>query len=159
MYFDSFDCASWVLRAFNEMAHVGAKFNPNIKLNYTRINLYTDTPIFLGNQSVIQRNATLMNNLTKFYSHFQKRATNLDIIEEILEDLVSVFINKEPFYFYFNSEYWLLPLKSPHVKFTYFVTPLPGGQVKYSGRDRYRMDVNGYRSSLKHKQRKKYLVH
>ncbi|CAF0703185.1 unnamed protein product [Brachionus calyciflorus] len=124
MYFDSFDCASWVLRAFDSLYDVGAKFDPKVKLNYTRLNLYSHEPQLIGNYSQIinSKNQTLINDIRSFYKTFQKRG---DYLEQFVEAYTEIFIKKE-FYFYYNDLYWYLSLKEPFVKISYYNIPLPG---------------------------------
>ena len=125
MYFDSFDCASWVLRAFDNLYDFGAKFDPNVKLNYTRLNLYTEEPILIGSYSDIfnSKNQTLINDVVKFYKDFQK--PNKDFLPQFL-DIFTYFTVLKRFYFFYNQVYWLLHLKSPYIGITYDYIPLPG---------------------------------
>ena len=124
MWFDSFDCASWVLRAFQEFGKLGVKFDQSVKLNYTRINLFSDMPKYLGNQSVVFSNQTLKKDIMKFYSKFQAHVIGPLLIEHLVSALEEILIENK-FYFFYNEEYWFLPMKSPHVKLTYNEIPLP----------------------------------
>lgn len=124
MWFDSFDCASWVLRAFQEFGKLGVKFDQTVKLNYTRINLFSDMPKYLGNQSMVFANKTLGNDIMKFYSKFQAHVAGPLLIEHLISALEEILIQNK-FYFFYNEEYWFLPMKSPHVKLTYNEIPLP----------------------------------
>ena len=122
MFFDSFDCASWTLRAVKQMYLIGAKFDTSINLNYTRLNLYGQEPKLLGNFSEVVKNTTLVADMREFYSFVQKRS---DYLEQLLEIYIE-FTVKKKFYFYFNGVYWFIELKAPFVKITYDRIPLPG---------------------------------
>jgi len=124
MWFDSFDCASFVIRAFQELANIGTKFNQSVHLNYTRINLYSEAPIFLGNETVVRANESLYQNITSFYSKFQSHQSYKDLVTHLIEAYVEIF-KDDVFYFFFNYEYWLLPMKKPYIKLTYLEKPLP----------------------------------
>jgi hypothetical protein len=106
------------------MGTLGVKFNHSVKLNYTRINLYSDTPKYLGNASVVFANKTLKTDIMKFYSKFQAHVASPLLIEHLISALEEIFIDNK-FYFFYNEEYWFLPMKSPHVKLTYEEIPLP----------------------------------
>jgi len=125
MYFDSFDCASWVLRAFDSLYTFGARFDPEAKLNYTRLNLYSYEPILIGTYSDIfnSKNETLIDDVVKFYKDFQK--PNKEFLPQFL-DIFTYFTVLKRFYFYYNEKYWLLNLKSPYVNISYDNIPLPG---------------------------------
>lgn len=103
---------------------MGAKFDENVKLNYTRLNLYSHTPLLIGNYSQIinSKNETLINGIREFYKTFQKRS---DYLEQFTEAFTEIFVKKE-FYFYYNDLYWYLTLKEPSIKITYYNIPLPG---------------------------------
>lgn len=124
MWFDSFDCASWVLRAFQEFGKLGVKFDQTVKLNYTHINLFSDMPKYLGNQSMVFANKTLGKDIMKFYSKFQAHVAGPLLIEHLISALEEILIQNK-FYIFYNEEYWFLPMKSPHVKLTYNEIPLP----------------------------------
>ncbi|KAH3832408.1 hypothetical protein DPMN_105694 [Dreissena polymorpha] len=124
MWFDSFDCASFVLRAFQKLADVGAKFNQSVRLNYTRINLYSDQPVYLGNETVVKADQSLYKNITDFYKKFQSHQSYQDLLTHLVEAYIEVF-DQQQFYFFYNFEYWFLPMKSPFIKLTYLEVPLP----------------------------------
>lgn len=131
LYFNPFDCASWVIRALAEFGQLGAKFNQSVHLNYTKINLYSAEPYFLGSSKDLfspSANVTMQNHakdIVKFYSKFQSKKSYVELLIEILEDILDIFEEKQPFYLYYNDAYWLLKLKSPIAKLTYDETPLP----------------------------------
>lgn len=70
MWFDFFDCVSWVLRVFQEFGKLGVKFDQTVKLNYIRINLFLDMLKYLGNQFMVFVNKILGNDIMKFYLKF-----------------------------------------------------------------------------------------
>ncbi|KAJ8300600.1 hypothetical protein KUTeg_022119 [Tegillarca granosa] len=127
-YFYPFDCASWVLRAFEEMGTLGVQFNQSIKLNYTRITLYSDEPQCLGNATDIfdprGKSHKWKKDILYFYSNFQPHLPLEETIEEIINTLVNVFV-LDVFFLYYNSEYWLLPMIKPFVALSYELVPLP----------------------------------
>ena len=126
MYFDSFDCASWVLRAFDTIYSLGGKFEENIQLNYTRLNLYSHEPELIGSYDDIIKsgNKTLITDIQKFYHSFQK--PNKDhFIEQAISIYNYIEVSKR-FYFYYNELYWYLQVKQPSIKVTYYPIPLPG---------------------------------
>ena len=128
MWFDSFDCASWVLRAFKQIASLGGKFNQSVKLNYTRIHLYSKGPLFLGDAHTVfgpGANKTRANDILKFYQNFQSHQN----VEHILESLMNIYLDIKflhKFYFFYNFEYWYLPLVDPYIRLSYNEVPLPG---------------------------------
>ncbi|XP_052796114.1 ceroid-lipofuscinosis neuronal protein 5 homolog [Mya arenaria] len=124
MWFDSFDCASFVIRAFQELANLGTEFNQSVHLNYTRINLYSDKPVYLGNDTVVKANESLYQNITDFYKKFQSHQSFQDLMTHLIEGYDEVF-EDHMFYLYYNFEYWFLPMKQPYMKLTYFEKPLP----------------------------------
>ncbi|XP_060064389.1 ceroid-lipofuscinosis neuronal protein 5 homolog [Ylistrum balloti] len=129
MWFDAFDCASWVLRAFQQLSVVGAKFDQSVKLNYTRIHLYAEQPIYLGNETEIfgkKGNVSLAKDMLNFYKDFQKNVSDARMVLNLLDALLYIF-DKDKFYLYYNSAYWLLHMKKPFVGLTYNQVPLPGG--------------------------------
>lgn len=127
MYFDSFDCASWTLRAFEQMYSYGARFDPSVHLNYTRLNLYGYEPILIGDFSRVATNSTLLADMIEFYSFFQKPDSR-NFVQQLEHILNEILVRRE-FYFYYNSMYWFIKLKAPFVKITYYPIPLPGTQI------------------------------
>ncbi|KAL3878274.1 hypothetical protein ACJMK2_030639 [Sinanodonta woodiana] len=128
MWFDSYDCASFVLRAFDELYALGATFNHSVHLNYTRIHLYSHEPQYLGNASVVfgpGANKTLVKDIIEFYAKFQSHQSMKDLLEHLIEAYIEIFKDGK-FYFFYNFEYWFLPMKSPYMKLTYYEIPLPG---------------------------------
>jgi ceroid-lipofuscinosis neuronal protein 5 len=110
-------------RALDQLYLFGAKFDASVSLNYTRLNLYGNEPIFLGNFSyIIANNQTLAGEIVNFYKDFQKRT---DYIEQLLEIYNEIVVKKE-FYFYFNRVYWFIKLKAPYIRISYNKVPLPG---------------------------------
>jgi ceroid-lipofuscinosis neuronal protein 5 len=128
MYFDSFDCASWVLRAFDAIYELGGRFDEKITLNYTRLNIYSYEPVKIGTYDDIinSKNQTLIDDIRKFYRDFQKPKTNF--LQQFLDIFNYIEVSKT-FYFYYNELYWLLPIKSPSIKVTYYPIPLPGTKL------------------------------
>ena len=124
MWFDAFDCASFVLRAFQELANLGTKFNESINLNYTRIHLYSDEPQYLGDMSIVKTNKTLAGEITDFYKRFQSHQNFAALVTHMIEAYEEIF-KKNKFYFFYNYEYWFLPMKAPYIKLTYLDVPLP----------------------------------
>lgn len=109
------------------MYAVGAKFDPSVSLNYTRLSLYSNEPQVLGNYSQIfsSNNQTLINNILDFFKIFQKQTGYVDLIEQAIKAYSELTVRKE-FYFFYNDLYWYLPLKQPYVHITYNKVPLPG---------------------------------
>ena len=129
MWFDAFDCASFVLRAFQELANLGTKFNESVHLNYTRIHLYSDEPQYLGDMSLVKSNNTLAAEVIDFYRKFQSHQNFTELLKHMIEAYEEVFEDKK-FYFFFNYEYWFLPMKPPYIKLTYLEVPLPKANPK-----------------------------
>ncbi|XP_046332644.2 ceroid-lipofuscinosis neuronal protein 5-like [Haliotis rufescens] len=130
MWFDSFDCASFVLRAFQKIGDLGGKFNNSVHLNYTRIHLYSNEPQYLGNASTLfgpGQNQTLVNDMLAFYGHFQSHQSIGHLMESLAEAYEEVYTSHR-FYFFYNFEYWFLPMVEPYIKLTYYDVPLPGTQ-------------------------------
>ncbi len=108
-------------RAFDKLYDLGAQFDQTVSLNYTKLYLYAEKPLLIGNYTQIVSDSTLKNIVMNFYSHYQK-LKNFDQIKEIFDD----FTVKKAFYFFYNNLYWYLPLKEPFISFTYDKIPLPG---------------------------------
>lgn len=125
MYFDSYDCASFVIRALNKLYYYGAEILPNIHLNYTRINLYSYEPEILGTYDQIVQNQTLHRDFINFYREFDsKKPTKGDWIKSLIEIYETFFLSKR-FYFYFNDVYWYLRLKRPTpIKISFYEIPI-----------------------------------
>lgn len=63
--------------------------------------------------------------LMKFYANFTPMSASLTFAEHLLKIFEYVALEEE-FYFYFNEQYWFLPMKSPFAKITYRSIALPG---------------------------------
>lgn len=125
-WFSPYDCANYPFRMFQELARLGAKFNP-VNTYYTFFSLISDMPVYLGNASSIfgpAGNQTLAADMVKFYSNFQAHQSLLEYILHAIEAGIDIFEDHK-FYYYFNSEYWLVPVKKPFVSITYELVPLP----------------------------------
>lgn len=120
-----------MIRALAEFGLLGAKFNQSVHLNYTKINLYSEEPIYLGSTDEIfniQANdsmKTIAKNIYNFYKKFQSQKTSIALALEILQDLVDIYVNHDPFYLYYNDAYWLLKLQDKIALLTYEETALP----------------------------------
>ncbi|CAG5121894.1 unnamed protein product [Candidula unifasciata] len=125
VWFDPFDCASWVLRAFDTLGSAGAKFNQSVQLNYTKIVLYSKEPIYVGNSSTIYNDTSTLSDLYQFYTYFQGSKSFAQVLENLLK-YMEWFIETDTFYLFYNDEYWKLQLVYPFIKLTYDEVPLPG---------------------------------
>ncbi|CAF4114885.1 unnamed protein product, partial [Rotaria sordida] len=125
IYFDSYDCASFVIRGLNQLYRYGAEILPNIHLNYTRINLYAYEPQLLGTYNQIIQNKTLHKDFINFYREFDsKKPTTEDWIKSLLEIYETFFISRR-FYLYFNNVYWYMRLKeTTPLKITFYEIPI-----------------------------------
>lgn len=110
MYFDSYDCASFVIRGLDQLKSFGANFQSSVRLNYTRINLYSYEPQLLGTYDQIMANQSLHEDFLHFYRSFDKsKPTTDDWLTSLLE-IYSTFFVDQRFYFYYNNVYWYLKL-------------------------------------------------
>lgn len=126
-WFAPHECANYVMRLFQKMSSLGAKFT-DYKVNYTFLTLYSDMPQHLGNESSIfgpQGNKTLAANMMEFYSYFQAHQPILHLLESLVHIFDYIVLKKE-YYFYFNSQYWLLPMKDPYMRVSYEYVPFDG---------------------------------
>ena len=117
-WFGPVDCASYVQKFFCQAAKYGAKFVEDYLPDYTYITLYSNEPKLLGNASQIfgaDGDKDLAEDIRAFYSHFRAHQPTLKFVESIIDILDYVLIKKE-FYFFFNEQYWLLPMKEPFLK-------------------------------------------
>ncbi len=106
----------------------GAEFDTSVSLNYTRLNMYGKEPILLGNYTEIRRDKVLLENLTEFYTFFQKPSSN---VEQLLTQLLGILAElklRKNFYFYYNSMYWYIELVKPYFSITYDKIQLPGAK-------------------------------
>ena len=106
------------------MGELGVKFNKSISLNYTKIELVSEMPIYLGNISVVKNIPELHKELIEFYSLFQPHVKSIKTMEHVLLILYDMLWLKK-FYLYFNYEYWYLPLQYPFIRLSYNNIPLP----------------------------------
>jgi hypothetical protein len=113
MYFDSYDCASFVIRGLNQLYRSGATILPNVTLNYTRLNIYSYEPELLGTYDQIIQNATLHQDFVDFYREFDSKKNGTEEWVVALLDIYETFYIKDRFYLYFNNVYWYLKLKAP----------------------------------------------
>ena len=128
LWFDSWECASWVLRAFDALASFGAKFDPRVHLNYTRMNIYSQQPVLLGNASTIfgeGGDKQVAADIVQFYSLFQSHQSLPQLIVSLLTAFWETVV-EEKFYLFYNEQYWLLPVVKPYFRLTYEEVPLPG---------------------------------
>ena len=125
-WFTPYDCANYVIRMFQYMGtKLSVKFTETYKANYTFVTLYSDMPQFLGNESAIFANggnSTLALKLMDFYRNFQAHQTVWHYLEHLLAVIDYVIVEKV-FYLYYNSAYWLLPMKTPYMRITYEYVP------------------------------------
>jgi len=124
VWFESFDCADFVLRTYTQMASIGVKFNHTVKVNYTDLILYSDEPVRLGTLEQIKLNKTLFEDMVEFFVPLQPQNAIDKVLKEILFMLLDARLLKK-FYFYFNNEYWYLQLHEPYIKITYDTVLLP----------------------------------
>jgi hypothetical protein len=109
-----------------QMYQFGAVFDTSVSLNYTRLNMYGKEPVLLGNYTEIVKNPKLLNELTEFYTFFQKPSSN---VEQLIVQLLGIYEElklRKNFYFYYNSMYWYIDLVEPFFSITYDKIPLPG---------------------------------
>ncbi|KAK3741651.1 hypothetical protein RRG08_011034 [Elysia crispata] len=124
VWFNPFDCASWVLRAFDAMHDLGAEFDQKVHLNYTKVVLYSQQPTLIGNSSTIYNDSKTLDTLVSFYNYFQKRSM-ADIVLHMLEYAAWFELHKK-FYIFYNEQYWELDMVKPYFQLTYDEVPLPG---------------------------------
>lgn len=126
VWFESYDCSTFIQRTYQKMGQIGVTFNNKIKTNYTRIYLYSGEPTFLGNDSIFEPlgNKTLASDIRSFYYPFRPHQSTKELFISFLEIVEWVLLNKV-FYLYYNFEYWLLPMKHPYLRITYDEIPLP----------------------------------
>lgn len=116
-WFTPTDCASYSQKFFCQAAKYGAKFDRSYVPEYTYITLYSDQPKLLGNASQIfgdKGDESVADDLKTFYSYFRAHQPTLQFVENVFHILDYILVEKE-FYFYFNEQYWLLPMKSPYL--------------------------------------------
>ncbi|XP_076467773.1 bis(monoacylglycero)phosphate synthase CLN5-like [Babylonia areolata] len=127
LWFDSWECATWVLRAFQELGQLGAKFNHSVHLKYTRMNIYSKEPTLLGNATTIfgkGGDKQLAADILQFYRLFQSHQSMPHMIVSLLEAFYETVIDGK-FYLFYNEQYWLLHVVEPFFKITYDEVPLP----------------------------------
>jgi len=132
VWFNPFDCASWVIRAFEQMYSLGAEFNQSVHLNYTKISLLTSQePVLIGNATTIydDEHKEKLEALSLFYANFQHEKSYGEMLKHFAEYLTE-FLVDGIFYLYYNEEYYELKLEEPYLALTYDETPLPGAKAK-----------------------------
>ncbi|KAM9802882.1 ceroid-lipofuscinosis neuronal protein 5 [Syngnathus typhle] len=127
MWFESYDCSQFVHRTYRKLRSLGAKLSSRSQTNYTKIYLYSEEPIYLGNDSAIFNQPALKNlatDIRDFYLDFRPHQSLAEFALSMLEAYKKVVIDKS-FYVYYNFEYWRLPMKPPYVQIQYEEVPLP----------------------------------
>jgi ceroid-lipofuscinosis neuronal protein 5 len=125
-WFRPYDCANYPMRLFQQIASMGVKFEDYLP-NYTFFSLIADEPQKLGNASAIfgsGGNASLAAEMRSFYTDFQSHQSFLHFLIHFVEAGFDIF-EEGRFYYYFNSEYWFVPIKKPFIHITYEPIPLP----------------------------------
>ncbi len=128
MYFDSYDCASFVIRGLNQLFKLGAVILPDIHLNYTRLNVYSYEPELLGTYDQIIQNETLHDDFLEFYREFDsKKPSTEEWIVSVLEIYETFFLTRR-FYLYYNEVYWYMKLKETKpLEVTFEEIPITAG--------------------------------
>ncbi len=125
MYFDSYDCASFVIRGLNQLYSLGAVIFSNVTVNYTRLNIYSYEPQLLGTYDQIIQNQTLHDDFLEFYREFDSKKPNTDAWIESLLEIYETFYLARRFYLHYNNVYWYLKLKEQTpVLFTFYEIPI-----------------------------------
>ncbi|XP_061735772.1 ceroid-lipofuscinosis neuronal protein 5 isoform X2 [Nerophis ophidion] len=127
VWFESYDCSQFVQRTYHTLARLGAKLSSRTQTNYTKVYLYSGEPIYLGNDSAIFGQPALRNlaaDIRDFYSMFRAHQSMAELVLSVMEAYKKVVFDKN-FYFYYNFEYWRLPMKPPYLRITYQEVPLP----------------------------------
>ncbi|UJR14006.1 hypothetical protein I4U23_001006 [Adineta vaga] len=125
MYFDSYDCASFVIRGLNHLHYYGAQILPDVHLNYTRLNIYTHEPELLGTYDQIVQNRTLHDDFISFYREFDSKKPKTEDWIKAMVQIYETFYLTRRFYFYYNNVYWYMKLKeSTPLKVTFDEVPI-----------------------------------
>ena len=128
VWFEAFDCASWVIRAFEAMHNYGAEFDTSVQLNYTKVELITATPRYVGNSSNIHENEEVYGNLLKFYANFQHYKNPAKMFGDLIKFMEEFLVDDGKFFLFYNENYYELPLQYPFIRFTFDEVPLPGSE-------------------------------
>lgn len=125
-WFDSYDCSQFVHRTYKKLMELGTQLSSQTPLKYTKIYLYSGEPLYLGDDSIFQQSSTkdLAADIRQFYYSFRSHQSTVEMIKSLLEALEKMVVEKT-FYFYYNSQYWKLPMKYPYLKITYEEIPFP----------------------------------
>lgn len=125
-WFDSYDCSQFVHRTYKKLMELGTQLSSQTPLKYTKIYLYSGEPLYLGDDSIFQQSSTkdLAADIRQFYYSFRSHQSTVEMIRSLLEALEKMVVEKT-FYFYYNSQYWKLPMKYPYLKITYEEIPFP----------------------------------
>lgn len=125
MYFDSYDCASFAIRSYDQLSYYGAQLYPNLHLNYTRVNLYSYEPQLLGTYDRIIQNQTLHQDFLNFYRDFDSsKPTTEDWLAALNSIYDSLYVTRR-FYLYYNNVYWYMKLKEQlPLKITFNEVPI-----------------------------------
>lgn len=129
MYFDSYDCASFVIRGLDELYRRGAQVLPNTHLNYTRLNLYSYEPQLIGTFDDVMNNQTLKQDFISFYREFDSKKPNTEAWLEAAIAIFESFFSQRRFYFFYNQMYWYLRLKEKPLEVTFDEIPI-GSSMK-----------------------------
>lgn len=125
-WFESYDCSQFVHRTYKKLLELGARLLSQTPTSYTKIYLYSGEPLYLGNDTIFQQSSMkdLATDIKTFYHWFRSHQSVIEMIMSLLEAYEKMVLEKT-FYFYFNSEYWKLPMKYPYLQITYEEIPFP----------------------------------
>lgn len=125
-WFESYDCSQFVHRTYRKLFDLGAILLSKTQTNYTKIYLYSEEPVYLGDDAIFHQSSTkdLAKDIKNFYHSFRPHQSVLEVIISLFEAYEKMVLEKT-FYLYYNSEYWKLPMKQPYFRITYEEIPLP----------------------------------
>jgi ceroid-lipofuscinosis neuronal protein 5 len=125
LYFDSYDCASFVIRALNQLNRSGAQFLSNVHLNYTRLNIYAYEPQLIGTYEQVVGNETLRDDFIQFYREFDSKKPGSEAWVKAFLNIYETFFIHRRFYLYYNQVYWYMNLKRPKpIEITFDEVPI-----------------------------------
>ncbi|TRY68160.1 hypothetical protein DNTS_006159 [Danionella cerebrum] len=119
-WFESYDCSQFVHRAYKKLLELGAQLFSQTPTKYTKIYLYSAEPLYLGDDAIFQQTSTkdLATDIRWFYHLFRSHQTKGEMFQSLLEAVEKIVLEKT-FYFYYNYQYWKLPMKYPYLNITY----------------------------------------
>lgn len=125
VWFESYDCATFVIRVLQRMHDLGARFDLTVPApKYDYMTLYSYEPVLVANDTL--RDPATRQEIVDFYKNFRPHQSLWETLVSIIHVILNDVYVQDKFYVYFNQQYWRLRLKAPIFDVKFVPVPLPG---------------------------------